>query len=108
MGRTERSAYYDNVKFWLIAIVVVGHFVEFYMNESELCKWLWYYLYIFHMPLFIFITALFLKNTINRIPFRLDKILSYLVLCYFMKVTILSLKKFWFGVELEFSILDGE
>ncbi len=62
MGRTKRDAYYDNLKFWLITIVVVGHFVEFYINQNDVCKWLWYYIYIFHMPLFIFVTALFLKT----------------------------------------------
>lgn len=108
MDRTKREAYYDNLKFWLITIVVIGHFVEFYMNENAVCRWLWYYIYIFHMPLFIFVTALFLKSTINRKPFRIDKILSYLIVCYFMKVTILLLKQYWFGVEQEFSIFDGE
>lgn len=103
----KRDSYYDNLKFLLISLVVIGHFAEFYTSDSTACRYIWYYIFIFHMPLFLMVTGLFLKRTIEARPFKIDKIISYLILCYFMKVTILLMYKYWFHYDnVEFSIFD--
>lgn len=61
----------DSVKYWLIILVILGHVIEkqkFPDNDvcaTTLLKWI----YIFHMPLFIFISGYFTrkKNPINLI-----------------------------------------
>lgn len=68
----NRIAYFDNVKFILILLVVIGHFAEEIMDTSELAFSLRTFIYTFHMPAFIFISGLFynpkrekvIKNTV--------------------------------------------
>lgn len=56
-----RDSYFDNVKFFLITTVVVGHTIE-YATGIDAFETLYKFLYFFHMPLFIFITGYFSKN----------------------------------------------
>lgn len=67
----ERIALWDNVKFVLITLVVIGHVVDFATSKSLLCKSIFLYIYAFHMPLFIFISGLFFrhKNIFNKALF---------------------------------------
>lgn len=57
----ERDIYFDNLKFVLILLVVVGHFIEpfnFELTTGAVYQWI----YSFHMPLFIFVSGYFCKN----------------------------------------------
>lgn len=65
---------WDNIKFILILLVVLGHFVDVYTSESDNMKALFFTIYIFHMPLFIFISGLFSKKFINSNKFKKDRI----------------------------------
>lgn len=60
-----REYYFDNLKFLLIFLVVLGHFVEWSMYKSNNAKIIWTFLYSFHMPLFVFISGYFAKNAIK-------------------------------------------
>ena len=55
----KREAYWDNVKGILILLVVLTHFMsrEGFLND------LYSAVYLFHMPLFVFVSGLFHKNT---------------------------------------------
>lgn len=53
--RNERI---DSVKYWLIILVIAGHVFEEFKAVPE-CKFVWDWIYIFHMPLFIFISGYF-------------------------------------------------
>ncbi|MBO2944792.1 acyltransferase family protein [Paenibacillus sp. F411] len=57
----ERDLYFDNLKFWLILLVVVGHFMEPFYGESPLGT-LYPWIYSFHMPLFVFVAGYFSKS----------------------------------------------
>ena len=61
----KREAYWDNVRFFLILAVVIGHFVDYNTAKSDLCKATYLFIYIFHMPTFIFISGFFSKNTLT-------------------------------------------
>lgn len=58
-AKKERIIWYDNTKFTLICLVVIGHFVEFHLGESRIYQSLYLFIYTFHMPLFVFIAGLF-------------------------------------------------
>ncbi|GAA0069261.1 acyltransferase family protein [Clostridium sardiniense] len=56
-----RNAYYDNAKFIFIFLVVLGHLLEPSINESNITKSIFIFIYIFHMPCFIFTNGYFTK-----------------------------------------------
>lgn len=75
---------WDILKFFLMFCVVLGHFAEYLTGTNEFAKSLYLFIYSFHMPLFLFISGLFSKSTVDAK--RWDKILGYLVLYFFSKV----------------------
>ena len=54
-----RIAFWDNLKFFLIIAVVVGHFADCVSGPSVLARAIYLFIYIFHMPLFLFIAGMF-------------------------------------------------
>ena len=87
MVKKERIFIWDNLKFILIFLVVLGHFADFHTATDINMKRLYLYIYLFHMPLFIFISGLFSKRK------RYTKIFEYLILY-------LGIKKLFFIVDL--------
>lgn len=79
----QRDSYYDNLKFVLIAFVVVGHFALTYLHGASskpvtvVKDWIW----LFNMPAFLFVSGMFAKNlyTLER-GLRVDAISFYLVM----------------------------
>ncbi|MFE8704211.1 acyltransferase family protein [Cytobacillus sp. FJAT-54145] len=57
-----RDAYYDNAKFLLIFLVVFGHFIQSFIDESKLIYTLYTTIYLFHMPAFILISGYFARG----------------------------------------------
>lgn len=78
----QRIQKWDILKFILIFFVVFGHISEQYSGMGGL----FIFIYSFHMPLFIFVSGLFSKRTINEK--RYDKIFTYFVLYIFIKIII--------------------
>lgn len=58
----QRIFLFDNIKFLLIALVVVGHFVDVGTGKSDIFKSIYVFIYAFHMPLFIFLSGMLHKN----------------------------------------------
>ena len=79
-----RQYRYDNLKFFLIVLVVVGHFLEFYDTRSDIFKSLFVFIYSFHMPLFLFVSGLFTREK----PVSVEKIIFYFILGYALKMLI--------------------
>jgi fucose 4-O-acetylase-like acetyltransferase len=82
----NREPYFDNVKYILILLVVIGHFIEkvIFMNTS--LKIVYDIIYSFHMPLFIFISGYFSKNTLKnnqKIEILSKYLVPYLVFQFF-------------------------
>lgn len=71
----KRNDYLDNLKFVLILLVVIAHFAMKLTYVAEI-KYLMYYIYIFHMPCFIFINGYLAKNMNAGGKLRADKILT--------------------------------
>lgn len=86
----KRDPYFDNLKFLLILLVVVGHVITPLMLKNHLpIKSLYLWIYTFHMPLFMFIAGYFAKpqadiggisKTLTRyfIPYLIFQYLHYL------------------------------
>lgn len=58
----NRIALWDNLKFFLVTCVVVGHFADQFTDVSKIYDSIFLFIYSFHIPLFIFIAGLLFKN----------------------------------------------
>ncbi len=79
----KRIQKWDILKAFLIFCVVLGHIADTYTGSYVEMRGLYFFIYIYHMPLFIFVSGLFAKKSINRN--RIDKIIGYLALYLVMK-----------------------
>ncbi len=80
----ERTQKWDILRFAMIFLVVLGHFADCYTGISEQMRSLYVFIYSFHMPIFIFVSGLFSKKTVNEK--RKDKIFGYLVIYLLLKL----------------------
>jgi Fucose 4-O-acetylase and related acetyltransferases len=58
-----RNYHFDNLKAVLIFFVVFGHLIEPYRQTGSILTFLYNICYILHMPLFVFMSGYFSKNT---------------------------------------------
>ena len=58
----NRIALWDNLKFFLVTCVVIGHFADQFTDVSKIYDSIFLFIYSFHIPLFIFIAGLMFKN----------------------------------------------
>lgn len=60
----ERDYLFDNLKAAMLFLVAVGHILDPYITRQDsLYRYLMQYIYLFHMPMFAFITGYFSKNS---------------------------------------------
>ncbi len=60
-----RISWFDNVKYVLIMLVVLGHFLDPF---SKIFGWfapIFVFIYIFHMPLFVYVTGMFAQSLVT-------------------------------------------
>lgn len=96
--RNGRVYLFDNLKFFLILTVVIGHFADVATSVSPTYRSLFLFIYTFHMPLFIFLSGLFHKN-----KDILQKVVTFFLLGYLSKIIIWLTKLIFFGInEFEF------
>lgn len=88
----RRVAYFDNVKAVLIALVVFGHFALPIHNDYKIVGYVYDLIYLFHMPLFVFITGLFGKSVFRDGRFRWQRVVSYLLLGVLFNLTLLVIE----------------
>lgn len=62
----KREAYFDNARILLIFLVVFGHVIQPFTDESRVIHTLYIWIYTFHMPAFIFIAGFFAKGIGNK------------------------------------------
>lgn len=79
-----RNLRFDNIKFFLILLVVLGHVAERYTDMFTGIRCIFTYIYTFHMPAFLFIAGLFAKRTIQAKKLNWNRVLPYAVLCIFL------------------------
>ncbi len=64
-NRKKRDSFYDNAKFILIFLVVLGHYLEPFIHTNKVVYSIFGFIYMFHMPAFVFISGFFFKKEIN-------------------------------------------
>ena len=89
---TKRIYKWDNLKCFLIVMVVIGHFVNQYAPISNTMKSLSLFINSIHMPLFIFLSGLLQKRWSQRCKFQWDKPLYYIMIGYALKVCFYGIK----------------
>ena len=82
--QVERDNFADFLKYILISLVVLGHFINLYQNRAVLGG-LYSWIYTFHMPLFVFISGYFSKQ-LNYRRKSIDTILFPFVLFQLLNV----------------------
>ena len=96
----KRVALWDNIRFFLITMVVIGHFADEFTHQSDAYKSIFLFIYAFHMPLFIFISGHLHKN--NKI---LEKCFFYVSAGFLLKI-VLTISFWCTGQEPSFSLLS--
>ncbi|MNW30622.1 Acyltransferase family protein [compost metagenome] len=83
-----RDAYFDNLKWLLVLLVVVGHLIEPLPNNTALQP-LYLTIYTFHIPLFVMVSGYFSKQLDNSK--YTTRVISQLVVPYFIFESLYSL-----------------
>lgn len=83
LQKRERVALYDNIKFIMITLMVVGHFADVFTENSGVCQSIYLFIYAFHMPMMIFVSGLFYTNRQN-----IPKIMFYICSGFALKVSL--------------------
>lgn len=86
MVKSERIVVYDNAKLFLICCVVLGHLGNRYSDSSYAVAAAQFWVYLFHMPAFIFISGLFSKKTIKEQKW--NKAIPYIFIFIVMKILV--------------------
>ncbi|MCP8617665.1 acyltransferase family protein [Salirhabdus salicampi] len=101
---SQRIYYFDNAKFLLILLVVIGHMVSPYRHESTFLQAFYKFIYTFHMPAFILIAGYFAKNVFKK---GYVKKVCYKVLFPYFIFQLLYTAYFTFQTHtLEFTLFD--
>lgn len=81
MAITNNRHFIDNIKVVLIFLVVFGHLIERYIESSNILMAIYMFIYIFHMPLFIYISGYLSKNlNKNKKVFLKNLLIPYILL----------------------------
>ena len=82
----KRNPYWDNLKLVLIVLVVIGHFLLPVSPKGQLTNTVYYWIYLFHMPAFIFVSGFFSKNYVQKDERRAEKLIGFIALFVFFTV----------------------
>ena len=98
----SRIAFYDNCRFALIILVVLGHFLDQNIDDSSLYRSIFLFIYSFHMPLFFYISGLFDKPG-SSAGKRINKAIYYFSIYFLLKIFI-AIVKFIFTGKVSFAL----
>lgn len=98
----SRNYLIDNLKVVLMILVVFGHVIEYYINSSDLLMGIYVFIYIFHMPLFVFISGYLSKNVDKC---RKGVIKGLLIPYIFFNIIWYAIASIWSG-EIIFSLFN--
>ena len=93
----NRDGYWDSLKFILIFLVVFGHIIEPFTEDSVCLRSIWNMIYSFHMPLFLFISGRF---SLIRDKTRYKKSILRLLESYLVFQVIRTGVDYWPGFPL--------
>lgn len=103
----QRDCFFDNARFLLICSVVIGHLGETIYPMSYAVRCIFKFIYIFHMPCFLFISGYFSKTAIRDGKPRTDRLVSLLVLYIVCQIAFFVFDKYILGADTKFSFFDS-
>lgn len=78
MNAPNRDTAFDSIKFYLTLLVIGGHCLEtFNMHTSGATAHIYQFIYLFHMPLFVFISGYFLNPAQDKRKFYTSLLLIF-------------------------------
>lgn len=98
----KRDAFFDNAKWLLIFLVVLGHLISPLKGESDFLYTMYNFIYTFHMPAFIFIAGVFSRGTWSLKLVR--NVGCKILLPYFLFQILFSIFQYVFEPQKTFSI----
>lgn len=101
----KRIALWDNLKLFLIFLVVLGHLTIQYFSSSQMFGAMTMVIYTFHMPAFIFVSGLFSKHSINNDKPPMKKAFGFIILYFFIRI-LNYISGLIFGVHNSFDIFS--
>lgn len=103
---SSRLGFFDNVKMLLITLVVIGHLIDVSVVSNHLMgKAAFIFIYSFHMPLFIFVSGLFVKRE-RLTPVKVAHDVTLFVVLGFAAKIVLWIVPVLYGKEFSFSLLS--
>lgn len=81
----NRDYFFDNLKAFLILLVVIGHFISDLRGIKEISRIYWF-IHTFHMPCFAFASGYMAKGLMKNGKFRADRYFSTLWLYVFFRI----------------------
>lgn len=100
----KRIYYWDNLKCLLIFLVVLGHFLIPVLSDGRSIQAVYYFVYLFHMPAFIFVSGYFAKSYIKKGAPNINKLTGFLILYLVYKVLIWAVDSLLAGKYTGFEI----
>ena len=103
----ERIYVFDNIKCLAILLVVIGHAIDFLAKQDGnwLEKSLFLTIYSVHMPLFIFISGLFVKPMDKSTAFPKQKVISFVLIGIVLRI-VNSLFRLLIGMKMNYAVMD--
>ena len=91
----ERDCFFDNLKAIFIFLVVLGHFIG-PLGKIYGIKFLYRYIYLFHMPGMILISGYFFKKSVENGKLIKNKVFNYMLIYIIFQViyTVINESKF--------------
>ena len=104
---SQRIYLYDNIKFLAILLVVMGHFIDVIATDSDdnWARGIFLAIYSVHMPLFIFISGLFVKPMDKSSKFPKQRVISFILIGIVMRIVYLILDLI-FGNAVKYAVFD--
>lgn len=83
----KRIAYFDNVKFVLMALIVIGHTIDVsVVPYHSMARAAFAFIYSFHVPLFIFVSGLFVSQNKLTGDYAIKKVVWFVLLGFAAKI----------------------
>lgn len=101
---TARDPFFDNAKYLAILLVVCGHLIED-QRDHPLAHALYFYVYVFHMPLFIVLSG-YLSRRFTFSAGKARKLISTLAVPYLIFEVAYSLPRLILYGKFELTLLD--
>lgn len=102
-----RIYYFDNLKFLLILLVVIGHYVDPFSDTFPIYKSVYLFIYTFHMPLFVFSTGFFAKTAVKKdVGFQLGRVISFFILYAGLSYSIYFIEFYMDGRDVTYDLFS--